>query len=94
MVGNSPDESVSCSVKGLRNDVIALNIEGAGRDRPAVQHILSEIHELPSHRVLVTTTTARDRCVLNLSLTESYEESLVKGRGMFIVCARALFRQL
>ena len=38
---------------------------------PAVQRTVSEIHELPSHRVLVTTTTARDRCVLGLSLTES-----------------------
>lgn len=59
MVGNIPDESVDCSVKRSRNDAIAMNIEGAGRDRPAVQHIVSEIHEIPSHGVLVTTTTAR-----------------------------------
>ena len=82
------------SMKRERNDAVALNIEGASLDRSAVQHIVSEIYDLPSHGVLVTATTACGGCVLGLCLTESLEEPLSRGRGRSIVCARALFRQL
>ena len=64
------------SMKKERNDAVALNIKGASLDRSAVQHIVSEICDLPSHGVLVTATTACGGCVLGLCLTQSLEESL------------------
>lgn len=59
------------SMSRLRNNAIALEIEEAGPDRPAVQRVVSEIRELPSPELLVTTTSARDGYILGLCLTES-----------------------
>ena len=56
-------------MKRLRNNAIALEIERAGPDRPAVQRIFSELREFPFPEVLVTTTSVRDGCILGLCLT-------------------------
>ena len=58
------------SVKRLRNNANALNMEGADPARPVVQNVVSEIHESPSNGMLVIATRACDGCVLGLCFTE------------------------